>query len=543
MSRTLSKILVVCALVVVLPLMVIGTAFAAYYSISATVSIEVFVDQNVNGGSAEVSYGDETGSISKALEVTDGHLKNVTFRASTVGYEFVGWYAGTYKAYAAALSDAENDMEKIEYAITTKEANVNMTDYQNLVAVFKAKTYDIVYNYQTAPNGSYTSATPASGKTTYVYGEEIVKPTYTEQGSEYWEFDGWYVDGDATNTKYEYANFQDDKVTLKGSWKESTQITVTYLDNNGNNIMVDGANMTAQAYSEHTFALANALDTATNYVSSYVEDGYAYAWQDSKGNEITTIKASGDVSVRLTRKAVNYSATVNSEDSEITLSDSVNASGTFTRSDKSLLKKWATASNWAPKYAFMSFSKLTYSYEGSSETVTGEITSASDVDALVETFMAAHPHDAATITFTAVVENDIELLSMAVSYRGETSASLNSDGKVYVKKSDGNYDGLQDQTLNSKVPSDMKLVVALGLTNNGNDNNEFYGSASGTNQVVLSMITITIGGTTKYYSITIDSDVTLSEFADYIFKKFDGVADKIEDNKLAVTMLVQFTSV
>ena len=43
MSRTLSKILVICALVVVVPLMVVGTTLAAYFSINSTVKIASYV--------------------------------------------------------------------------------------------------------------------------------------------------------------------------------------------------------------------------------------------------------------------------------------------------------------------------------------------------------------------------------------------------------------------------------------------------------------------------------------------------------------------
>ena len=44
MSRTFSKILIICAMVVIFPLLIVGTSLAAYYSISAIVEVDTYVN-------------------------------------------------------------------------------------------------------------------------------------------------------------------------------------------------------------------------------------------------------------------------------------------------------------------------------------------------------------------------------------------------------------------------------------------------------------------------------------------------------------------
>ena len=44
MSRKFSKVMIICAMVVLFPLLIVGTAFASYYSISAIVEVDTYVN-------------------------------------------------------------------------------------------------------------------------------------------------------------------------------------------------------------------------------------------------------------------------------------------------------------------------------------------------------------------------------------------------------------------------------------------------------------------------------------------------------------------
>lgn len=49
MSNKLAKVLVICALVVVLPLFVAGTVIAVYNSLNSTINVEVYTGEKEEG--------------------------------------------------------------------------------------------------------------------------------------------------------------------------------------------------------------------------------------------------------------------------------------------------------------------------------------------------------------------------------------------------------------------------------------------------------------------------------------------------------------
>ena len=59
MSKTFTKTLVICAMVVLFPLMIVGTAFASYYSIDATVNVAAYAigESQSDAAYAKVAYG------------------------------------------------------------------------------------------------------------------------------------------------------------------------------------------------------------------------------------------------------------------------------------------------------------------------------------------------------------------------------------------------------------------------------------------------------------------------------------------------------
>ena len=155
MSRKISNILVICAMVVVFPLLIIGSAFAAYYSINASVNVSIYKGlYSSQSASASVVYNSKANT--ETFEISGSHAKVITLKANATGYEFKGWFNGTEQSYKEAeLAD------DVKYFNTEKELQVKLSDYENILAVYEIIPFTITYNV----NGTTTSQT-TKGTTT-----------------------------------------------------------------------------------------------------------------------------------------------------------------------------------------------------------------------------------------------------------------------------------------------------------------------------------------------------------------------------------------
>ncbi len=155
MSRKISNILVICAMVVVFPLLIIGSAFAAYYSINASVNVSIYKGlYSSQSASASVVYNSKANT--ETFEISGSHAKVITLKANATGYEFKGWFNGTEQSYKEA--EIANE---VKYFNTEKELNVKLSDYENILAVYEIIPFTITYNV----NGTTTSQT-TKGTTT-----------------------------------------------------------------------------------------------------------------------------------------------------------------------------------------------------------------------------------------------------------------------------------------------------------------------------------------------------------------------------------------
>ena len=160
MSKTLSKILVICAMVIIAPLMIVGTAFASFYSIEATVNFFAYTGEVENlDAFAEVKHGE---SADSELSISKGHKQEISVSTHSTGYDFLGWFEGTieeYKNGTAALISNESLLK------------IKVEDYSNVVAAFKIKSYTIEsWSYLETPEAAVKTTAPAGAKTEYVYG-------------------------------------------------------------------------------------------------------------------------------------------------------------------------------------------------------------------------------------------------------------------------------------------------------------------------------------------------------------------------------------
>ena len=116
MSNKLAKVLVICALVVVLPLFVAGTVIAVYNSLNSTINVEVYTGEKEEGktypqeptitSDAGITQVDNEGVIS--YQVTNGLNKQTNIEYSSVGYNFVGWFNGTRAEYVQTLGNLQD---------------------------------------------------------------------------------------------------------------------------------------------------------------------------------------------------------------------------------------------------------------------------------------------------------------------------------------------------------------------------------------------------------------------------------------------------
>ena len=110
MSSKLAKVLLICALAVVLPLFIAGTVIAVYYSMNAATVFEIYTDnQNISAptitSGATIEYDAENGSY----RVINGHSKDTSVEYSAEGFNFDYWFDGSREEYVKLIGDIESD--------------------------------------------------------------------------------------------------------------------------------------------------------------------------------------------------------------------------------------------------------------------------------------------------------------------------------------------------------------------------------------------------------------------------------------------------
>ena len=398
MSNKLAKVLVICALVVVLPLFVAGTVIAVYNSLNSTINVEVYTGEKEEGrtypqeptitSDAGITQVDNEGVVS--YQVTNGLNKQTNIEYSSVGYNFVGWFNGTRAEYVQALGDLQ-DGEQITYIqeIPNQVLTVNQGDYSNITAVFEVISYNFDFYYQQTPNGEYVTTAP-NGKSDYIYGENL--PTFNNTDTH--DFLGWAIYDENAQTivgePSKVANFATtDGLTLTTVWEEVKTYRVEYYGDDG---MLDNDN--------DTFTTRNYQDYQLQIPDTRV--GYTATWQDASGNVITSItqemleenEASTTIRLYLTYSANTYSASFTGASGATFTGGSRTA--TFTIENTAELSKFDVDSNWSHSDGY-SYTVGSYSYNGNSYTT---------IDALVQAIATRNPQSQVSVqvNFSRVTE-------------------------------------------------------------------------------------------------------------------------------------------
>lgn len=264
MSKYLVKILSICAFVVMLPLIILGTALCV--TETATYKIRLFVDGNdgeyatcemlINGEKRE----NNELSLIKNSDVTISFVSN--------GYNFESWYEGSNTEYQAANKVfTENDVYTFK-----------LTGDIDLTAKCNVKSYSVIYT------GENYDGTPLESETVqYKYGEPLKTLDAGDSGT---SFVGWMEGTNAT--PYTRATFAENgEYTLTAVW--SNQKKVVYYAADRTTVIY------STVYNSYSFEKAELLDVNSSAVKDGVTPGYSFAgWKDSNNESLDSLQAYKD---------------------------------------------------------------------------------------------------------------------------------------------------------------------------------------------------------------------------------------------------------
>lgn len=497
MSKTFTKTLVICAMVVLFPLMIVGTAFASYYSIDATVNVAAYAigDSQSDAAYAKVAYGSTSETT---MEITESHLKKIDLNAVSNGYNFEGWFNADATSYEVA--NAAGKLDEIKVSDNTN-LSVQMTDYTQLLAVFSIKKYTVGYSYKETPDGPIISTTPETDdgdavSRAYTYGDALPVLPYT--GVDY-RFMGWRVVGEAESVApHTMVDFDNEDVTLTAVWEAQNQITITYYKENGTEIFY-----TVKKYENESFTLDDALTT----VGTAAVDGYSYAWRDADGNTISEVRnQTRNLDVYLKSTPITYSAKLNCGD--VKFDGQSTSIINFTVRSLEALNDWGTESKWNTTYSFykvkgVQFNGIVYGFENTAT-----------FEDLARAIVAANPRGSETaVEITTNVEK--HFTNFAVSGNIELKAGSSN---VYLDKNDIPDSEYQQPARKNRNSTDtINALLGLELDNGAtrplyNENGE---------AVTLRSIEIWINGVSRIYTVSnsqIDGSMTLNELIEIMWQ-------------------------
>lgn len=269
MSKHLIKILTICALIVLVPLVIVGVALTSTEAVGCTLSvfadgIEKVGETDYQGKSSDVKIfvnGEEKGTSVKLTKHTE-----VTVTYEGEGYNFEGWYNCNY-------SEIKGDENKVSTSVSyTFELNSDTI----LTAVRNVKVYSIHYT------GKYDDDTTEIDETqTNVAYNQPLTTIESKAGA---TFLGWCEVDEQGNIMSEpttVAKFTSANVTLVPAW--SSQMKVVYLKGDTE---ITSRRLTESAVSSYTLLGAN-----DQIVKNNITKGYEFAgWTNrATGADVTSI--------------------------------------------------------------------------------------------------------------------------------------------------------------------------------------------------------------------------------------------------------------
>ena len=272
MSKRLIKILSICALVILCPLVIVGVSLMATEAVGCTLTIfdggiEQLGEKDFGGKSSNVTIMVD-GKAQESNKVTLTKHTEVTVTFEGVGYDFVGWFDGNYNEINRVGEGADKAVsEKVSYTFEISKDTV-------LTAVRDIKTYNVTYD------GFYDDGTTeiALESATLEYNQPLETLVPMVGGVQA----GWYnmVEGVAGVTT-RVANFETSgDVTVYPAWED--QMLVEY-------IKADGTVISSVRLFEGELDTYALLDDTDVNIKNNLTAGYDFAgWTNQSGGEVVT---------------------------------------------------------------------------------------------------------------------------------------------------------------------------------------------------------------------------------------------------------------
>lgn len=399
MSKYLIKILSICAFVILLPLIIIGSSLCVTEALGCTLSIFADgIEGRGIGANSEVSiYID--GVKQENNKITVKKHTDVTVTYSGAGYDFQGWYNGNYKEIKKNAKAVSTDAS---YTFSVKGNTV-------LTAVRNIKTYTVTYSGFMDDNTTPVAIEPATRE--YHYGETLESIVAMSDAT----FSGWYS-GETSDAVTTVANWEKSgEVTLKPYW--SNMMLITYMTKNEPAKLIAQDAVTTQSVLTYTLLSGN-----DERVQNYLTKGYVFnSWVDENDNAVTT-----PIEFNLAGKTIYLKESAESYNVNVKFNAKNDSTTTLTYSVENGFSAYEVT---RAGYAFvgLSYNGNTYIYD----------TTAKDY-----IFNSLHLSDALIanngINVTAVWEykyTNTPNIRVGGNYRGEAVYGIKADGtKVYLNE-------------------------------------------------------------------------------------------------------------
>lgn len=442
MSRTFSKILVICAMVAIIPLMIVGTAFAAYHSVDTTIVVEALVDHEiVDGTSVNIKWGEKEDT---KHTITAGHTTEEVVMAvwTKEAYNFIGWFKGDRNAYELAQGNGGVQAEDL---VKTPTLTINMEEETSYLALFEIVRYNVAgWDYKANPEQDAVKNTAPNGVSAFVYGDELPTPSnYKEEGGVQYNYEGWQIKDDATNRRYKNTREIDSKystavenpqtLTLVNPWMAADRVVVNF--HVGDEVRREEV-LKGQPMAAELFNVAN------------TQKGYEYHWEDASGRTVSSLTPDENTDLYLKQTEIEYTATVEGVEGEGTYSA---ANVTFSVEDKAALEAVFNPDNWTMKYVFWKMDGLTFN--GAKYTT---------ADEFVAAFLNADmPADAKLTLVTHKYFTEFEFTTVALRAGNARDAVLTHN--VYeMSISESDLAKIQDYSVSGNSTSTLNDTIFLG---------------------------------------------------------------------------------
>lgn len=370
MSSKLAKVLLICALAVVLPLFIAGMVIAVYYSMNAVTVFEIYTDnQNISAptitSGATIEYDAENGSY----RVINGHSKNTSVEYSAEGFNFDYWFDGSREEYVKLIGDIESATDETVKEELTAELDAKKLsdsavfsfktgDYENITAVFSVITYDVEYSIVKNPS----EGTQETGSKTLTYGQPLAEVFGELANTPTHDFVGFIVNNDESKI-YTNATFEvpqdGESIKISALWKEIPFFQVRYYKEEA--IVVTSDKFNRNTYT--SLQIENAMNRNTNgYTAKWLYNGAVFTEVTEDMISNPNYDGVNYINVELSETPINYTVKISGSTSDSSVTATYRNNTTFSVSDVNItaFDSAKNVANWSFGQYDWSFRNFTY---------------------------------------------------------------------------------------------------------------------------------------------------------------------------------------